>query len=170
MTSLSLGPLAITGLFSTTEVVPTTLPVDLSTSTWRTMMRQVVPVAAGDILDISCWARVTNDLGYTVGVGWHLWAYDCDNGLGTAGTWWKISPSLGDNVTSTRHHMPLHIGVVHQVPADWPVDPDTGNPHRIVVVLRADAHSTAAVDGDTLTVDQTYGYLAVRRYTPETTS
>lgn len=143
----------------TTEVVATTLPVDLPTDTWRTMIRQVVPVAAGDTLDVLAWARVTNDVGYTVGVGWHLWVYDCE--LGTSSTWTKISPSLGDNVTSTRHHMPLMISAVWAVPVYWPEG------HRVVVVLRADAHSTAAVSGDTLTVDDGYGALTVHRYIPE---
>lgn len=162
--SVATGALTLTGIYSTETVTASTLPIDLSTSTWRTVIRQVLPVSAGDTLDITAWARVTNDVGYTVGVGWHLWVYDCDSGLGTAGTWWKISPSLGDNVTKDRHHMPLHISMVHAVPDDWPKD------HRMVVVLRADAHSTAAVDGDTLTVDQTYGHLAVRRYTTEIAS
>lgn len=142
-------------LHSTDEVVATSLPVDLSTETWRTMLRAVVPVAAADQLDVSAWARVTNDCGYVIGVGWHLWAYDVDAALGSAGPWWRISLSNGDNVEPKRHHMPLHISTVYEVPADWPAG------HRIVVVLRADAHSTAAQSGDVLTVDP-LGSLVVR--------
>ncbi|MFF9205152.1 hypothetical protein ACF1AE_25690 [Streptomyces sp. NPDC014986] len=156
---------------ATREVAAATLPIDLSTSTYRTMLRLVVPAAAGDVLDITAWARVTNDTGkdrndpgYTVGVGWHLWAYDCDSGQGSAGPWWRISPSNGDNVTRVRHHMPMAISTVYAVPDDWP----TG--HRIVVVLRADAHSTAWVEGDTLTVDRAYGELIVRPWTRQTTT
>lgn len=157
--------LTLAGIYATDEVVAATLPVDLATDTWRTMIRQIVPVEPGDVLDIQAWARVTNDTGksrnepgYTVGVGWHVWAYDCDSGQGTAGPWWRISPYCGDNVDRTRHHMPLHISTVYTVPDDWP------DGHRIVIVLRADAHSTAWVAGDTLTVDKDYGHLKVRRY------
>lgn len=152
------------GLYATDEVVAASLPVDLATDTWRTMMRVVVPVAAGDLLDVSARARVTNDLPYTVGVGWHLWAYDVDSGQGSSGPWWRISTSSGDNVFSPRHHMPLHITTVYQVPEDWP------GGHRITVVLRADAHSTAWQAGDTITVDQGYGQLTVRRWSYGVTS
>jgi hypothetical protein len=144
------------------DVVATTLPVDLSTSTWRTMLRVVVPVQAGDVLDVSARARVTNDVGYVVGVGYHLWAYDVDSGQGSSGPWWRISTSNGDNVEPKRHHMPLHIDTAYVVPADWPAG------HRIVVVLRADAHSTAWESGDTLTVDQAYGQMIVRRWSAPT--
>ena len=154
--------LALAGITATDQVVATTLPVDLSAETWRTMLRQVVPVDADDVLDIEAWARVTNDTSYTVGIGWHVWAYDVDSGLGSAGPWTRISPWNGDNVPPPRHHMPLAIDTVYQIPADWPAG------HRITVVLRADAHSTAALSGDTVAVDQEYGHLTVRRWTPLT--
>jgi hypothetical protein len=161
------GPLTLAGLHSTDEVVAKTLPVDLPTDTYRTMLRVVVPVASGDLLDISGWARVTNDTGvsrgttgYTVGVGYHLWMYDVDAGPVSAGDWLRISPLCGDNVPRDRHHMPLAISTVYTVPADWPEG------HRMVVALRADAHSTAWVSGDTLTVDREYGHLTARRWTP----
>jgi len=155
------APLALAGISATDQVVATTLPVDLSSETWRTMIRQVVPVTAGDVLDVEAWARVTNDTGYTIGIGWHVWAYDLDSGLGSSGPWTRISPLDGDNVPPTRHHMPLAIDTVYQVPADWPAG------HRATVVLRADAHSTAAVSGDTVAVDQEYGHLTVRRWVPQ---
>lgn len=157
MAILNSANLVPVSLHATSEVVAKNLPVDLPTTTWRTMLRAVVPVAAGDLLDVTAWARVTNDCGYTVGVGWHLWAYDADSGQGTAGDWWRISLSCGDNVDKARHHMPLAISTIHEVPADWPEG------HRIVVVLRADAHSTAWQKGDALTVDP-LGHLIVRRW------
>jgi hypothetical protein len=151
-----------TAIYGTDEVVAATIPVDLSSTTYRTMMRLIVPVVAGDLLDVDGRARVTNNCGYNIGVGYHLWAYDVDSGQGSSGPWWRISPYNGDNVDPQRHHMPLHISTLYQVPSDWPAG------HRIVVVLRADAHSTAWESGDTLTVDQAYGYLTVRRWsTPE---
>lgn len=91
--------------------------------------------------------------------------YDVDNGLGANGLWTRISSFCGDNVDVTRHHMPLLVDTLYTVPADWPVDPDTGKSHRMVIALRADAHSTAA-DGQYLTVDPEYGQLTVRRYKP----
>lgn len=139
----------------------TGIPVDLPTTTYRTLYRVVLgAVSPGDVLDITGEARVTNDVGYTVGVGWHLWIYDYNNSLKTNGPWWRISPLMGDNVdTAVRHHMPLHISTLHRMPDDWP------DGHRPVVVLRADAHSTAWQAGDTLTVDAGYGQLIVRHWT-----
>lgn len=169
-TVVSTEGLVLVGEWGTDEITASTLPVDLATDTWRTMSRLIIPVTAGDVLAVNARARVTNDTGinrgepgYTVGVGYHLWAYDLDSGLGTAGTWWRISSWNGDNVTRARHHMPLHVTTTYRVPPDWPAG------HRIVVVLRADAHSTAWVAGDTLTVDREYGHLQVRRWTTPAT-
>ncbi|SMF87131.1 hypothetical protein [Streptomyces sp. Amel2xC10] len=167
--------LVLSGVYETDEVTATSLPVDLATDTWRTVMRSVVPVAAGDRLDVTARARVTNDVGvsrgdsgYTVGVGAHLWVYDCDPDPGPDGTvpvvserpWTRIAPSWGDNVSRDRHHLPIALTAMWDVPANWPPG------HRAVVVLRADAHSTAWKSGDTLTVDGGYGQLIVRRWTP----
>jgi len=166
MTVISTEGLILDAEWGTDEITATTLPVDLSTTTWRTMSRIIVPTAAGDVLSVNARARVTNDTGrnrgepgYTVGVGYHLWMYDCDNGQGTAGPWTRISSYNGDNVSRDRHHMPLHITTTWQVPEGWP------DGHRVVVVLRADAHSTAWRSGDTLTVDTAYGHMQVRRWT-----
>jgi len=154
---------SLAGLYATDEVPATKVKVQAAAGlAYATLLRIVVPVAAGDVLDVSGRARVTNDTvnpAYTVGVGYHLWQYDVDNGLGASGTWTRISSYCGDNVDHTRHHMPLLVDTVYTVPADWP----TG--HRMTVVLRGDAHSTAA-DGQYLTVDPLYGQLTVRRYAP----
>jgi hypothetical protein len=158
------GPLALDGLYATDEVPASTLPIGLSSGLgYRTLLRAVIPVTAGDILDITGRARVTNDTspGYTVGVGYHLWMYDASDGLGSAGIWSRISPLCGDNVTRDRHHMPLLTDTVYTVPADWPEG------HRMVIVLRGDAMSTKA-DGQSITVDRDYGQLTVRRWTPPT--
>lgn len=124
---------------------------------FATMLRVVVPVDVGDYIVADGWARVTNDLGYNVGVGWHLWVYDADNGLGASGDWTRISPFCGENVTPDMHHMPLAIRATYQVPDTWPEG------HRAVVVLRASAHSTAWQAGDQITVDKPYGYLEADR-------
>ncbi|MFJ9662858.1 hypothetical protein ACIRPR_33525 [Streptomyces griseoflavus] len=146
------------------------IPVDLSSTTYRMLYRVVLgAVSPGDMLRVDADARVTNDCGYpdgrryTIGVGWHLWMYDYNHPDRAAGPWWRISHLMGDNVDPTRHHMPLHISTLYRMPDDWPAG------HRPVVVLRADAHSTAwNYNGgkDTLTVDAGYGQLIVEHYKP----
>ncbi|MFD1278012.1 hypothetical protein [Streptomyces kaempferi] len=152
----------LAGLYATDEVPATKIKIQPGAGLgYATLLRVVVPVEPGDVLDISGRARVTNDTSpsYTVGVGYHLWQYDVDNGLGASGVWTRISSFCGDNVDHTRHHMPLLTDTVYTVPADWPEG------HRITIVLRGDAMSTAA-DGQYLTVDPEYGQLTVRRYQP----
>jgi len=164
----------LTGFHSTNEIVASTLKVDLPTTTWVTIMRVVVPVQPGDLLDVSAWFKVTNDIvptAYPVGVGAHLWAYDVDDGAPSpraADTWWRLDEdagSVGMNVFRDLHHLVQSVEVPYVVPADWPAG------HRITIALRADAHSTAwdkdgdGVAEDRLTVDPV-GRLTVRRYSP----
>ena len=160
MTHTQLQPLASETLRTTS------IPVDLTPSTPRPLYLVVTgPLSPGDQLDISADARVTNDCGrpsgtrYTVGVGWHLWCYQyVGPGINT-GTWSRISHSQGANVTPDGHHLDLHISRLHTVPGDWPAG------GRMVVVLQADAHSTAWQKNggdDCLTVDTGYGQLIVR--------
>lgn len=130
---------------------------------YATMLRAVCDVQAGDVLDVEARCRVTNQTSYTVGVGYHLWCYDADDGITpvSAKPWQLIGRLNGDNVTARprRHHMPCHLHDVWEVPADWPAG------HRPVVVMRVDAHSTAAQPGDELVVDD-YGVLTVRVWRP----
>lgn len=135
----------------TTELGVTVLPVTSGAGEGFTnILEVVIPALPGDTLDVSGFFQVTNDLGYTVGVGAHLWAYapDSDNPK-----WYRISPSTGDNVDKARHHMPVEMQTIYVVPANW-------NPgDRIRIAFRADAHSTAGT-GD-LTVEPN-GNLIVR--------
>lgn len=162
MTIINTEGMVLAALYSTNEVAATTLPIGTwAGQAYRTMLRAIVPVAAGDVLDVDGWSRPTNNAAlprYTVGVTYGLWAYDVDNGLGSAGTWWHIGPECGDNVSADRHHLPIALTSVYAVPDDWPAG------HRIVIVLRADAASTAARAGDALTADP-LGTLTVRRWT-----
>lgn len=166
-TTLNTEGMTLAATYSTSVVVATTMPL----GTWagqvpRTILRVIVPVQAGDVLDVDGWLRCTNDCGYTVGVESGLWQYDCDPLPGPDGTvptvaarpWALMGPMIGDNVDAPRHHLPQAITAVYQVPADWPAG------HRMVVVLRADAASTAAQSGDAVTVDP-LGVLTVRRWT-----
>jgi hypothetical protein len=143
--------------------VATTIPVDLSASTAVRIMRVVVPVTAGDVLDLDADGRVTNDVGYNVGVGWYLAWYDYDDGVPWphAQPWTKIGTSSGDNVDPTRHHMPMKLGRAYKVPDTWL------SGHRMVVNFMVDAHSTAWQAGDTLTVDD-LGLLKVTRWATPT--
>ncbi|AVV46473.1 hypothetical protein PYK79_41575 [Streptomyces sp. ID05-04B] len=161
------APPLLLGALETSEI-----PVDLSSSSYRTLYRVVMgPVSRGDMLKVTGEARVTNDVGvgipngkrYTVGVGWHLWIYDYSNPLKTAGPWWQISQLRGQNVTVDMHHMTLAVTTLAEVPDDWT------DGHRPVVVLRADAHSTAwnyNGGNDTLTADAGYGQLIAKHYVP----
>ncbi|WP_330349564.1 hypothetical protein [Streptomyces sp. NBC_00582] len=165
------GDLVLKGLYSN-DVTTANLeiPVDTATDTWRTVATIVVPVDPGDILTVDARARVTSELDYPVGIGAHLWIYDCDPEPGPDGLvpkvserpWTKIAPSWGMNVTDDIHHLPFQVGALWQVPADWPCRVD-GTPHRIVVALRADGHSTAAVSGDKVAGDPGYTLIRVRR-------
>jgi hypothetical protein len=114
----------------------------------RTMARVTFPVQAGDVLDIVSRARVTNNVGYTVGVGWQNCWYDASLPADQR-IWTSVSGRWsGDNVDVTRHHMPL--GDTHDVlviPADWPAG------HWVCVGLRVNAHSTAWRSGDRITVE-----------------
>lgn len=161
MTILNTAGRTLMPMTSTDEVVASSIPVDLSTDTPVMLMRLIMdPTLPGDIFEIDARARVTNDLTYTVGVGYHLWAFDVDDGVPWPHTqpWTRIAPVNGDNVDHTRHHMPLATTGTYQVPADWPPG------HRMVIAYQADAHSTAWKAGDKLTVDQAYGLLIVRRW------
>lgn len=148
--------------YSTDETTASTLPIGTWASQFfRTMARVIVPVAAGDSLKIIGRARVTADMPeprYTVGISTSLWGYDCDGALSSSGPWWPLDSSTGDNVTPDRHHMPIVLAGFYHVPADWP----TG--HRLVVVIRSDAASTAARSGDCVTVDK-LTRLTVDRWT-----
>lgn len=170
----SSGPMTLVDLRTTQQVVALSgdLPVgEKSGEQIRTLARLVIPVDAGDVLEISGWQRVTNDIGpvkYTCGIGYWPEVYDVDDGLTTSHpdrVWLRVSSLNGGNVDrSIVHHLPLTIaGAVWPVPADWPVG------HRATVCFRADAHSTQAINGngggDRITVDD-YGVLTVKRWKP----
>jgi len=117
---------------------------------FEVVLKAPVPVSGGDTLDVSGYFRVTNDLPANVGVAGHLWAYDLD---GDRAAQWRIGPATGDNVDRARHHMPITLDTVYTVPNDWP------DGHRMMVVMKADAHSTAT--NGLVTVDDN-GNLIIR--------
>ncbi|HEY9475615.1 MAG TPA: hypothetical protein VIS06_17420 [Mycobacteriales bacterium] len=159
MTAIQTAGRIPAGVYADDKVIAASIPVDLPSTTPVRVMRVVVPVTAGDVLDITAEGRVTNDVGYTVGVGSRLQWYDVDDGVPWPHVqpWTQIGTPTGDNVPPQRHHMPLTLTRIYQVPADWPAG------HRMVVNLMVDAHSTAWKAGDTLTVDD-YGQLVVRKW------
>lgn len=138
-----------------------TIPVDLPTDTMVTLGRIVTGIlSAGDLLDIEAWARITNDVGYTVGVGWHMKGYEYTL-PGVVNPYFSIEGPNGQNVTKNgwMHHMPLHWSGLWEVPACW-------DGKRLVLCFRADAHSTAWQAGDTLAIDQGYGRFTVNHLKP----
>lgn len=148
------------GLYSTDEVVLSSLTVDGSTDTGKMLMRLVIdPTIPGDVLRVDARVRVTSELPYAVGIGGHVMCYDVDDGQPWPhDPWVEIGPLAGDNDFQPRHHMPLSTSAVYRVPADWPAG------HRMVVLIQVDAHSTAWQAGDTVAVDQEYGLLVVERW------
>lgn len=138
-----------------------TIPVDLATTTPVTLARIVTnTLAEGDLLDIRAWARVTNDVGYTVGIGWYVKGYEYTL-PGVVNPYFDIKTYNGQNVTPNgqTHHMPMHWSGLWRVPAEW-----AGK--RIVLNFRADAHSTAWQAGDAITIDQGYGEFLVDHLKP----
>lgn len=129
-----------------------TIPVDLSTNTPVTLGRIVTDTLhTGDLLRITAWARVTNDVGYTVGVGYYLKGYEYTL-PGVTNPYFPIETLNGQNVTPNgqTHHLPIHTQLLWEVPEAY-------DGKRVVLNFRADAHSTAWEAGDTLTIDQGYG-------------
>lgn len=157
-------------LWANSRVEITDLAVDLSTSTWKNVMRVVTgPLNPGDLIEVDARVRLTNNCGYTIGIGVHLHGYDYN---GDRTVWWPLAPISGQNVDSViTHHLPVNTDAAYEVPdgtkgiyqqagepAVWPAG------HRLVVALRLDAHSTAWRSGDT--VDVEVGHIRVRRWAP----
>lgn len=138
------------------------IPVDLNTDTPVTLARIVSnTLAQGDLLDIEAWARVTNDVGYTVGIGWYVKAYEY-TAPGVVNPLFPIESMNGENVTPNgqTHHLPLHWSGLYEVPAEL-------DGKRIVLMFRADAHSTAWQPGHTISIDQGYGRFTVEHWKKE---
>jgi hypothetical protein len=166
----------LVGLYSSQDLVASSIPVDGTPDTPYRMSRVIVPCLPGDVLKVTAELRVTNDLSYTVGVGSRLRWYDADDGVPWphAQPWTEIPTPTGDNVTpltatwSGRHHMPITLTRVYRVPDSWPVDIVTSGdyvgPHRMVINLMVDAHWGSYRSGDTLKVDSYGAQLAVDRW------
>lgn len=151
------------GLWSTTDIARTSLPVGNTAGNYRVLSRIAIPVRAGDQLDVCARAHVSSPHKFNVGVGSHLWGYDVDLPEPPKLTvsqrpWWALGTSDSDQVDWDRHHMPLRCSAVYEVPADWP------DGHRMMVVYQGDAYASNAAPGDTIVVDP-MGLLIVRRWT-----
>lgn len=137
------------------------LPVSVAVgAVYKTILRiPILDVQPGDVFDIYARWRVTSEVPYAVGIGTHLWWYDAE--LGSSSPWTRIEPWDGENVVkSPIHHKPLHLSTTWRVPANW--IPGRG----IVIAVRGDAHSTAAVEGDYVKTDgDDYSHLRVLRWT-----
>lgn len=156
------APWTLADVAATDVLTTKTLPVATS-STRRVLLRTPVAVQPGDALDVTARAQITNDTGRIIGVGSALWVYDVDVEPPVPVSerpWTQIAPHLADNCDPNRHHMPLHMGAWWVVPADWPPG------HRAMVAYQAAAFRTTPAPGETVRVDEGYGQLVVRRYTP----
>ncbi|MFI1701946.1 hypothetical protein ACH419_39200 [Streptomyces bobili] len=142
------------------ELETLSIPVDLPTTTGKRLIRVILPATlAGDVLDISFKVGLTNNAGYVIGAGAHIWYYPYLDPDGWAKRV-QISDMLtGQNVdTNIVHHLPMAASFSWRVPADW----DWG---RMGLALVVDAHSTAWKPGDTLKVESGYAQLRVHRWT-----
>lgn len=159
------------GLYADDTLMTTYVPVDGTSNTPVRVTRVVVPVLAGDVLDITAGIRLTNDLGYTVGVGARLRWYDYDDGVPWphAQPWTEIPYLQGDNVSPLphRHHIPMTLNVAYKAPDTWPAPITEGDyigPHRMVINLMVDGHWGNYVAGDRLSIDDYKQQIIVRRW------
>lgn len=156
--------LTLAGMYESTDVVTGSgLPITLTGCAYRTILRTQVPVNPGDALDVTANARTTDDASeprYNTGITWNMAYYDVDNGLGSSGTWYGFGTSEGENITPDSHHLAMSIDRTLLVPSTWTPG------HRVAVVLRACAESTAARSGDAITVDPLGELIALRWSTP----
>jgi hypothetical protein len=163
VTTTSTTGLDPAGMYSSNDIPAAAagLPVtDGDPQVFRILARVVVPAQAGDRLDVSARAQVTNDCGYVVGVGAHI-AYCSTENVAEVPLTRAAGGSFGDNVEPKRHHAPIFIPTeVIEVPPNWPAG------HRMTVQFRANAHSTSVERraGDAVTVEQS-GRITVRRWT-----
>jgi hypothetical protein len=148
------GPKALAGLHSTDKILVSSIPIDVSSTTPKTVLKTYIPVTAGEHLDVYAQARVTDDSKITIGVGWQLWAYPVNSSNISTGDWFKLSHALGDNVDTPRHHMPLAIATLYPVKRT----------ERLAIALRVDAHSFQHAQAvKPLTVDP-LGTLIIQRW------
>lgn len=129
-------------------------------------------VQPGDLLVVTGELNVTNNTGrslttgavtgkqYAVGVATSLWIYDANAPADVRpATWYRLGTN-GENATPDDHHIQQGLTRPYQVPGDW--DPT----HQMGIVLRVDAHSTAAGSNPTadyLLVEQ-HGVLMAMQY------
>lgn len=152
----------VLGTYYTDEVPATKLEInDGDPDLYAVMLRKVLPVDAGDYLKVHAFGRWTNDTGQVTGIGWHIWLYDVDDGLGASGpSWRRISPLNGENIlpNGSMHHMPGQSFCMYRIPDDWIPG------HRATVVFRASAHRTTnLIPTQYITVDKPYGALMIDR-------
>lgn len=146
-------------LLATPDLIVATIPVGLTSSAFPTDNASLtLTVAAGDLLEVDCWAQVSTtpmvSPRYTTGVGYHIWAQRTALPL----TRLRISPYCGLNVlepTPHGHYEQLVNSACWVVPEDWAGSVD------IVTVLAA-ASTAARTPPDVLEVRQGYAHLKVK--------
>ena len=150
------GPVKIRGLYSSTDLRASTLPVCAKAGTTRVFYRVTTrPLNPGDVVDASALIGVISELPYTVGVGANMWAKDVDG----ANVYSRHGQSTGMNVTWITHHLPLSVHATFQIPSSWVPG------HRATIAVMANAHSTSAQPRNYIQAEH-YGQLRVIVYRP----
>lgn len=121
------------------------IPVTRLDQHYVTVYRTVVPVTAGSTMLVIAQVEVTNDLGYTIGLGRYL--QRTLNGS----TVLVNRPNMA-NVTSQMHHESLVLPALDEIEADGEAT------YELIMY----AVSPYVIDGDFIRVEQNYGGLAVR--------
>jgi hypothetical protein len=147
------------------------LVVRADPGTYVTIRLFTMFVAPGDTLVITGEMNLTNNTGrnlagavtgtrYDVGIAASLWIYDANAPADLRPATWLRLGTNGENVTVDGHHIEQGLTRAYRVPDTW--DPT----HQIGIVLRVDAHSTAA--GSNTTPDyvlvETHGVLMAMHY------
>lgn len=150
------------GRVSSADMLQPTVPVRATSATLRTLLQVTLDVDPGDILAIDGRVVLTNDNSYTVGAGGHIWMWDAT--LPYTETWERVSPYTSDNVSLSRHHMPV------MATADWRV-PDTwtpGTPMTLAMMVSAFSDSPSRSNAHVVTAEDGYGLLRVERWAEDT--
>ena len=150
------GDVEIRGVYSSTDLTASTLPVCVKPGATRVFYRVTTrPLNPGDVVDASALIGVISELRYTVGVGANMWVKDVDG----ANVYSRRGQSTGMNVTWITHHLPLSVRATFRIPSSWVAG------HRATIAVMANAHSTLAKPRNYIRAEH-YGQLRVIVYRP----
>lgn len=141
------------------DVLQASVPVRATSGTLRTLLQVTLPdVDPGDTVVVTGRSVLTNDAGYTVGLGGEIRMWDATQTYTV--TWEKINPYVSDNVQTARHHIPILTTAEWSVPSTWV----PGTPMTVALLVSAFSDSSLRQSADTLIVEDGYGLLQAERW------